>query len=474
MSHRDGAAAVLGRVRIGLIDRPDQQRQELLEVDLRLGGGWLAVGGPRSGRTTLLRTVLAGAVRALGPADLHVHVLDAGGGALADEASALPHTGTAIGRDDALRTVRLVDRLGQEVDERRAAAATGRAAILLLVDGADEVLARLDEADPGAASAALLRLVRDGSAAGLTTILTADRAIPGGRLAATAGRRLVLPLPDRADYVIAGIAAAAVPGFRPPGRALLGEDALECQLALPPGLPAGWPGRRPLSGGALRIPELPPDPVLLLPPARHPGGAPLQLPLGPGGDEGEVLAVDLLRTGGLLVAGPPGSGRSALLDALAEHLTATGTPVLRTAPRPRPGSAPAWLRADDLAGLRRWLASLDGRAGVVLADDLGAPADAPVVAELPPPAGDQRVLLVAAATAGELAAHYQGPVAALRRSRSGLLLCPQPGDADLLGVRLPRTPVPVRPGSGWLVTGGVAQRVQVARRRAVGTGDAPA
>jgi DNA segregation ATPase FtsK/SpoIIIE, S-DNA-T family len=47
----------------------------------------------------------------------------------------------------------------------------------------------------------------------------------------------------------------------------------------------------------------------------------------------------------------------------------------------------------------------------------------------------------------------------------GLLLCPSPGDADLLGVRLPRTPVPVRPGSGWLVTGGTVERVQVARHR---------
>jgi S-DNA-T family DNA segregation ATPase FtsK/SpoIIIE len=53
----------------------------------------------------------------------------------------------------------------------------------------------------------------------------------------------------------------------------------------------------------------------------------------------------------------------------------------------------------------------------------------------------------------------------LRRSRSGLLLRPGPAEADLLGVRLPRTPVPVRPGSGWLVAAGIPARVQVARRR---------
>jgi S-DNA-T family DNA segregation ATPase FtsK/SpoIIIE len=35
----------------------------------------------------------------------------------------------------------------------------------------------------------------------------------------------------------------------------------------------------------------------------------------------------------------------------------------------------------------------------------------------------------------------------------------------VLGVRLPRTPLPARPGSGWLVTDGAPVRVQVARRR---------
>ena len=74
------------------------------------------------------------------------------------------------------------------------------------------------------------------------------------------------------------------------------------------------------------------------------------------------------------------------------------------------------------------------------------------------------VVLVVAGTAAELSAAFRGPVPALRRRRSGLLLSPGPGDADLLGIRLPRTPVPARPGSGWLVVAGSAQRVQVARR----------
>ena len=73
--------------------------------------------------------------------------------------------------------------------------------------------------------------------------------------------------------------------------------------------------------------------------------------------------------------------------------------------------------------------------------------------------------LIAAASPVQLSGHYQGPIATLRRGRAALLLCPGPGDADLLGIRLPRTPLPVRPGSGWLLIGSALERVQVARRQ---------
>src|SRR3712207_6936225 len=74
---------------------------------------------------------------------------------------------------------------------------------------------------------------RDGGAVGVTCVLTTDRAVPGGRLAGAASHRLVLPLPDRADYAVAGVALSSVPAIRPPGRALVGEEAAECQLVLP-------------------------------------------------------------------------------------------------------------------------------------------------------------------------------------------------------------------------------------------------
>jgi S-DNA-T family DNA segregation ATPase FtsK/SpoIIIE len=460
----DGSAR--GVLRLGLVDRPDQQAQEVLTLDLADGGTWLAVGGPRSGRTGLLQTVLATATGALPPSELQVHVLDHGGGALAAEAGALLHAGTTVGRDDALRAVRLVRRLEEEVARRRALGADAAPThLVLLVDGLESVCALLDESDPALGAAALLRLARDGTAVGLTCVCTADRAVPGGRLAAVATRRLVLPLPDRADYAVAGVPARAVPVHLPPGRALVGADGLECQLVLPPQElhPAADPvGARPATG--VRIPPLPAQAWLpRSPEPGHDGDAALPpalwLPVGPGGDDGAVMGVDLRRSGGLLVAGPGGSGRTTALTAFVGHWHAAGVPVLRIDPAAGPITAPGSSAVQD------WADALGEGPGVIVVDDLIA---------LPDPVADlltvlcrpgRSLVLVGAGAPAELAATFRGPAMALRRARTGLLLRPGPGDADVLGIRLPRTPVADRPGSGWLVLAGIAQRVQVARRR---------
>ena len=455
---------------IGLVDRPDRQAREPLDLDLAVGGGILAVGGPRSGRTTLLRSVLRSATARLGPAELHVHVLETAGGELSAEAAALPHAGTTIGGGDAFRTVRLLDRLNREVDARRAApSGTPAPLVLLLVDGVEAIAALLDEAEPGRGSDGLLRLVRDGAAVGVTCVLTADRAMPGGRLAAAARMRLLLPLPDRADYAVAGVPARAVPTHRPPGRALLGEDAVECQLALP-----RTPAPRSTRTGAatttepVRIVDLPGDPVV---PTDPPSAGDVRAPrwrvtVGPGGDDGSLLGLDLDRTGGLLVVGPPRSGRTAALESLARRLAAAGAEVAHVSPAyAASGSELPGRRLDaaDPTGVLTWAESLRGRRGVLLADDLGPVTEYAGLATLPRTGAGTGIVLLAAGGAGQFTGHYQGPVAALRRARTGLLLCPGPADAEVLGIRLPRLPLPARPGSGWLVTDGAAQRVQVAR-----------
>ena len=175
-------------------------------------------------------------------------MLEAGGGSLG-RASAAPFPMPAppsVARTPSGRSGSSTGWLRRSPPGAAAPDSGERPLLLLLVDGVEAITTLLDESDPGRGSAHLMRLLRDGAGAGLTCVVTADRAIPGGRLAASARQRLVLPLPDRADYAVAGIASRDVPSHRPPGRALLGEEALECQLAAPRPLDASYGRGQPL------------------------------------------------------------------------------------------------------------------------------------------------------------------------------------------------------------------------------------
>ncbi len=92
------ASRTMLRVPVGLIDRPYQQRRDLLVLDLAGASGNVAVvGGPRSGKSsTVASTVLALALTHT-PDELGVHLLDFGGGALSALAG-LPHVGTVADR----------------------------------------------------------------------------------------------------------------------------------------------------------------------------------------------------------------------------------------------------------------------------------------------------------------------------------------------------------------------------------------
>ena len=76
---------------------------------------------------------------------------------------------------------------------------------------------------------------------------------------------------------------------------------------------------------------------------------------------------------------------------------------------------------------------------------------------------DRPGLLVGAGTTDDLTGAYRGLAAALKKSRSGVLLCPtSPNDGDIFGIRLPRSAVGgSTPGRGVLVTAAGWQVAQV-------------
>lgn len=93
---RSGALAVP----LGVVDKPFEQRRETLVRDFSgAAGHMLVVGGPQSGKSTLLRTLIASFALTHTPQEVQFYALDFGGGGLASVAD-LPHVGGVASRLD--------------------------------------------------------------------------------------------------------------------------------------------------------------------------------------------------------------------------------------------------------------------------------------------------------------------------------------------------------------------------------------
>ncbi len=219
--------------------------------------------------------------------------------------------------------------------------------------------------------------MREGAAVGIRVVLTGDRAVLSGRAGSAFRDRLVLRFADPADYGLAGISPRLVPAEMPPGRALVGADVQEAQLAV---LDAETTG-----AGQVRAVEAVGSAARARPPAphAHAGLLPMRVePLptrvevgeveaaakavatgpgwalvGVGGDDLVPLGVDLARDGpAFVVAGPAGSGRSTTLATIGRWLLGQGRRAVVVAHRRSPlrslGGEPGVLA---VRGLRRHL-----------------------------------------------------------------------------------------------------------------------
>ncbi|MBB2922867.1 FtsK/SpoIIIE domain-containing protein [Cellulomonas cellasea] len=484
-----GAAAPgPGDVPLGLGDVPAEQRRSL--VSWRPDDGHLLVrGGPGSGRTSTLRTVVHRALE-LG---WDVHAVGFAADGLPAPAELL---GTVVGPDDPRRLARLVRLLA---GRRSRTAAEGDGARsedvpqLLVVDGLESTVAALDGVARGAATELLVDLLRDGRA---RRVAVAAGCGSGAGLASLVGHfrsRLVLGPGDPVTDVLAGVPTALAGGRRPPGRAVhVGpEGAVLCQVALTDGPPrtSRGAGHQPL-----RLAPVPARVTLDAPGAVHVDGpAADRVALGRGGDAAEVLSLDVRR--GALVVGPPGSGRTTALAVVAAALVGVGRDVAVVADDAPLTAVPGvrWSAGSrDLADLLGHLEGATGPVDVVV-DDLDAlESSAPHLVERlvgwleraraahhaglrpghPTPAGGTPVprapgsRVVASSSTARAATAYREPLASLRHARSGIVLQPhEPGSADVFGTAVEWALDPAQPhlaGRGVVVTGRDAVPLQVA------------
>jgi S-DNA-T family DNA segregation ATPase FtsK/SpoIIIE len=96
------------QVPVALIDKPYDQRRDVMWLQLAGAAGHVAVvGGPQSGKSTALRTMITGLALTHTPREVQVYCLDFGGGAL-NAVKDLPHVGGVAGRLDAAAVRRTV------------------------------------------------------------------------------------------------------------------------------------------------------------------------------------------------------------------------------------------------------------------------------------------------------------------------------------------------------------------------------
>lgn len=339
------------RVPIGLLDDPARQWQGPWLLDLSSGGGHLMVlGGPASGKTTTLRTLVLGIATSTVPTRVGVYAVDLLGSGMRGLAG-LPHVGGVAGRDDRERVRRTVDEvhamLGQRervyaghgydsVADLRQARAAGRHPelgsdeVVLLIDGYAQLGTDFEELEAGVHD-----LLARGGRFGVHVVCSARRwseVRSAQQVAFT--QRIELRLTEPAESGIDGKLARGVPADVP-GRALTtaklyGHVALPRLDGLPDPATSGLAEATTLVAGAWTGST--PAPVRVLPavlPVADLADAPDvpgMLPIGRFENDFSPALFDLAgRDQHLLALGDTGTGKTNLLRQLAASLVARYT-----------------------------------------------------------------------------------------------------------------------------------------------------
>jgi S-DNA-T family DNA segregation ATPase FtsK/SpoIIIE len=493
----DDRAGGLRPAPFALVDLPDTQSREADCIDLSTFGHLFVAGSPRSGRSQTLRTIAGSLAARNSAADVHLFGVDCGNGALLP-LGGLPHCGAVVRAAETERVERLLGKfsdaardrmrlLGEhnvtDIGEQRASASRADRLphLVLLIDRWEGFIASLGDRDGGALTDRVMRLAREGAALGIHLIISGDQGLLGGRMGSLTDRKIVLGLADKGDFGLIGINARTVPDDLPPGRCYRAPGGAQAQIALLDADPSGAAQAEALNRIAAEakerdgeLPEeLQPFAVDVLPThiswdaawqLRTAGTAPGWAMIGVGGDRLTAIGVDLLDgTPAFLIGGPPRSGRSTALLSVARSCLARGIRVLVAAPRP--SSLTGLAGRDGMVAVGADVAPevlrdaiAEGGLLAVLVDDAELLRDSAASAELSDIVRRTypSVAVVAAGDPDGLGTGFSGWQVEARRARRGLLLSPQNlGDADLIGVRLPRTSIgnPIEPGRGLLHLG---------------------
>ncbi|MBT2536882.1 FtsK/SpoIIIE domain-containing protein [Arthrobacter sp. ISL-69] len=358
------------RLLLGVADDPAHQDQPTVFYEPDKDGNMAIYGTGGSGKSAALRGIAIAAAITPRGGPVHVYGIDCGSSGL-KMLDGLPHVGEIINGDDVERVGRLLRWLRDVADDRAARYSEVRAStiveyrklandpeekrIFILVDGMSSFREAYEYSRLSALWDIFLQLATDGRPLGIHLVVSADRtnSVPTSLLASIQ-RRLVLRLSSEDDYISLDVPKDVLSQSSPPGRGLLG--AHEVQLAVLGGdsnLALQAREVHKLSEAMLRqgvekapqIERLPEQVDLDILPAGS-----QDLPV-IGVDDETLQPAEIMAKGPLLVAGPPGAGRTVALVTMAYALR-----------RSNPGAELIYIgsRRSAVASLKVWNRSLVG------------------------------------------------------------------------------------------------------------------
>ncbi len=464
----------------GLVDRPDEQRQEL--AWWRPADGNILVYGLGPGPAAqAVSTVAVGLAQRHRADDFHLYVLDFVGSLSA--LRSLPHVGAYVTSEDDERLIRTIQLLEDELDRRRSivrdngldrvdpetAADHQLPLTVLTVANYGAVIEMFEEIGDLGGANRLARIVRDGPTLGVFVFIAAgsERDVPG-RIAQQIETKLLTRMADPNAYLLFGLRPKDVPELGP-GRAIDTRTQRQLQIANF----GGGDLRASIEAGSWRRSEQGPDKVEVLgqeipfdevAAASHVDGSVWHLAVAVGHERLGPIGLSLRDSQHLAVTGPPGAGRTTALRSLAaaaRHADPEAVLAIVTA------NPSEWddLRAPlDLTTIDYMLSpesgETAGRRALILIDDVES---APMPAELLQRMAAQSPTGIHLVVAGRPESfRVSEPWArSVVSARSGIALRPSPESGELFRHRFPQPREVPPPGRAYVVDQGRAELGQV-------------
>ena len=470
----DGDTPIVGTVQgstvfFGLADIPEDQVQVPAGWDTNVSNMFL-VGTPGSGTSTGLASMALTLCLNTPPDQFDMLVLDLGPGSLAPLKN-LPHVSAYVGPGEGAkeRQTRFLRHLMVELERRRSNPTNARK-LIILIDGYGTLRDEFMEYTGTDYLGAFHRVYSEGPALGMHFMMATSRlkGIPAV-VSDVTQQRWLFHLSDSYDYTTYRIRGTDIPAAVP-GRCVDSDTIRQIQVAIP---------QMSLDDAVQQVVQRwgtvdKPDVIGQLPSLVHRsqlgvepviGGENWIIPVGIAEHNLKPIAFELYEGESALIGGSPRSGKSTLLQAIADSVMKqrdrgeTNAQVWVMCSRRSPLAHRDFDRKattpQDINSLAAEL-EITEEPVLLLIDDAERIDDADQGIANLLKAESPFVRVIASGKPGELRTMYSHWTKAVRKSRTGVLLQPHIDyDGDMFSMTLPRrAPVTLTTGRGYVVLGG--------------------